>query len=304
MEEIQNTMRATQGRKLALRDARALERFAKNPQLGNSNFIIPTNPDHGIGEDGAPIPLSQLSGGGEAGLRRIIGKGKGKKMEGASNGMMEGCGMEGGAMHEGKMFGKQMKTAHGGASAAKFMESPIGKELLMKMSQMKGGAFCAEFKGGFMDAMKDEDELVSYSAKRGKGKGMMSQDTPGGDGREVSHARMLSASFGNRGAAIGGQDVPKGGLSPIAYGSPPQAPASFQRNTVGMGRAAAMKGAGKLQVEINHGDEMMEGGIMKKGGAMKKKRQPSARNIAISKLMKGRGMTLAEASRHIKEHGM
>jgi hypothetical protein len=299
MEEIQNTMRATQGRKLALRDARALERFAKNPQLGDSNFLIPTDPDHGIGEDGAPIPVSQLRGGtmsgGDAGLQRIIGKGKGKKMmmDAGSNGMMEG-----GAMHEGKMFGKQIKGVHGGASAAKFLESGIGKELMMKMGQMKGGAFSKEFREGFMEAMNDEDEALSYSAKRGKGKGMMPEITPGGDGREVAHARMMSARFGNRGAAMGGQDVPVDGISPVAYGNAPQAPASFQRNTVGMGRAATMEGCGKLQIEVKHGDEMM------KGGAMKKKRQPSARNIAISKLMRGGGMSLAEDSRHIKEHGM
>jgi len=299
MEEVQNTMRATQGRKLALRDARALERFAKHPQLADSNFIVPMDPDHGIGEDGAPIPLSQLKGsgmsGGEAGLQRIIGKGKGKKMmmEGASNGMMEG-----GAMHEGKMFGKQMKDTHGKDSSAKFLESAVGKDLMMKMGTMKGGAFSKEFRKGFMEAMKDEDEALSYSAKRGKGKDMMYGETPGGDGLEVSHARMMSSRFGNRGAALSGQDVPVGGLAPVAYGNAPQAPASFQRNSVGMGRAAAMKGMGKLEIEVKHGDEMME------GGAMKKKRQPSARNIAISKLMRGKGMTLAEASRYIKEHGM
>lgn len=295
MEEVQNTMRATQGRKLALRDARALERFAKHPQLADSNFLVANDPDHGIGEDGAPIPLSKLSGsgmsGGEAGLQRIIGKGKGKKMmmEGGSNGMMEG-----GAKHEGKMFGKQMKDTHGKDSSAKFLESAVGKDLMMKMGAMKGGAFSKEFREGFMEAMKDEDEALSYRGKRGKGK---DSETPGGDGLEVSHARMMSSRFGNRGAAISGQDVPAGGLAPVAYGNAPQAPASFQRNSVGMGRAAELKGKGKLEIEVKHGDEMMEGGA-------KKKRQPSARNIAISKLMRGKGMSLAEASRHIKEHGM
>ncbi len=315
MEEIQNTMRATQSRKLALRDARAMERFAKNPQLADSNMIVPTAPNEGIGEAGEAVPIS---GGGAAGLARMVGKGrKGKMMmEGASNGVMEG-----GGKHEGSRFGKSLKEAHGGASAAKFMESAPGREMMMKMAQLKGGAFSKEFREGFMEAMKDEDEGMAM--KRGRGKASLGgvygagEYTPGGDGREVAHAKMMSARLGERGAALGGQDVPMAGMAPVAYGNAPQAPASFQRNTVGMGRASAMKGMGKLEIEVKHGD-MMKGGARTGGartggaakacvsGAMeggKKKRMPSARNQAISRLMKEKGMSLGEASRHVKEHG-
>jgi hypothetical protein len=290
MEEIQNTMRATQARKLAMRDARAMERFAKNPQLADSNMLIPQAPNEGIGEAGEPVPIH---GGGMAGLARMVGKGrKGKMMDGASNGVMEGAGR-----HEGSRFGKSIKEAHGQASAAKFMESAPGREMMMKMTQLKGGAFSKDFREGFMEAMKDEGEAMTM--KRGKGKASLGgvygagEYTPGGDGREVAHAKMMSASFGNRGAAISGQDVPMGGLAPVAYGNAPQAPASFERNTVGMGRHVGMRGgASKACV-----DAAMEGGA-------KKKRMPSARNQAISRLMKEKGMSLAEASRHIKEHGM
>ena len=299
MEEVQNTMRATQSRKLALRDARAMERFAKHPQLADSNMIVPTDPDHGLGEAGEPVPIS---GGGAAGLARMVGKGrKGKMMEGASNGVMEG-----GGKHEGSRFGKSLKEAHGGASAAKFMESAPGREMMMKMAQLKGGAFSKEFREGFMEAMKDEDEALSY--KKGKGKASLGgvygggEYTPGGDGREVAHAKMMSARMGERGAALGGQDVPMAGMAPVAYGNAPQAPASFQRNTVGMGRAGAMEGGARTGGARTGGvaKACVEGAM--EGGA-KKKRMPSARNQAISRLMKEKGMSLGEASRYVKEHG-
>jgi len=217
------------------------------------------------------------------------------------------------------MFGKAMKDNHGGASAAKFLESPMGKDMMVKMMAMKGGAFSKEFREGFMGAMKDE---LSHG-KKGGAKAASLGLTPGGDGREVSHAKMLSARFGQAGAALGGQDVPMAGISPVAYGNPPQAPVSFQRNTVGMGRTGMMMGAGQLDIAINHGGmlgekgkgtrkAMMEGGgqldIAINHGGMegcgKKKRMPSARNQAVAKLMREKKMTLAEASRHIKEHGM
>lgn len=289
-------MRATQSRKLALRDARAMERFAKHPQLADSNMIVPQSPDTGLGEAGEPV---RLSGGGMEGLARMVGKGKGKKadmMGCGSNGMMEGAGK-----HEGMRFGKSLKDTHGGASASHFMASAPGREMMKKMMELKGGAFSKEFREGFMEAMKDEDEALAYKGKRGRGKASLggvygagrSEYTPGGDGREVAHASMMTASFGNRGSALGGQDVPIRGMAPVAYGNVPQAPASFQRNTVGMGRA----GSGELELEIKHSG--MEGGAM-----MKKKRMASARNVAIGRLMKEKKMSLAEASRYIKEHGM
>jgi hypothetical protein len=75
----------------------------------------------------------------------------------------------------------------------------------------------------------------------------------------------------------------------VAYGNPPQAVDSFKNNTVGMGRPRKMAGAA------------LAGAAM--AGAGKKTRAPSARGAMISKLMKEKGMTLGQASKHIKEHG-
>ena len=151
-----------------------------------------------------------------------------------------------------------------------------GRMLARHMKKMYGDAFASDFMRGY---------------------GSLS----GGGGYQVAHAPMMNYSVGERGSALGGQDVPPGGMTPMAYGNPPQAPASFERNTVGMGRsgggrsggASHMKGAGQLT--ISHGDTCV--------GAGKKKRAPSARNQMISKLMKEKGMSLPEASRYLKEHG-
>jgi len=72
-------------------------------------------------------------------------------------------------------------------------------------------------------------------------------------------------------------------------------------------RTGAYEGKGKLLIKHlpdGEGEEMMV-------GSGKKKRRPAGPNDArrrrgamVSKLMKEQGMSLAEASRHIKEHGM
>jgi hypothetical protein len=153
-----------------------------------------------------------------------------------------------------------------------------GRMLARHMKSMYGDGFMREFMHGY---------------------GSLS----GGAMYQVAHSPMMASRVGLAGAATGGQDVPPGGMTPVAYGNAPQAPASFERNTVGMGRSGGgkltishggeMKGMGKLS--ISHGDSCV--------GAGKKKRAPSARNQMISKLMKEKGMTLPEASRYLKQHG-
>jgi hypothetical protein len=256
-----------------------------------------------MGEGGEPV---LLQGSGMEGLTRMVGRGKAKKM-------MESCSdgeMEGGA-REGKAFGKSLKDMHGQASASRFMESVPGRDMMMKMASMKGAGFSDEFRGGFMESMKNEEMSMDAPMKKGRGKaslggvyGAGSGLTPGGDGRQVSHSMMMSARMGERGAALGGQDVPFNGIAPVAYGNPPQAPASFARNTVGMGRSGGAKSGGAMCGSEKSGGAMMMEKIAEMEGGAKKKRMPSARNQEISRLMKTKGMSLPEASRHIKEHGM
>ena len=54
---------------------------------------------------------------------------------------------------------------------------------------------------------------------------------------------------------------------------------------------------------INHGTDMALDALAS-GGSLKKKRTPSKRNMLISKLMREHGMSLGEASKHIKENGL
>ncbi len=62
-------------------------------------------------------------------------------------------------------------------------------------------------------------------------------------GLEVTHAMMSPVRAGLAGQANGGQDVPPGGIAPRAYGSAPQAPASFARNSVMLGAQPVLPSA-------------------------------------------------------------
>jgi hypothetical protein len=276
MEEVLNTMRATQSKKNALGKARAMELQLQSPQTMDSNLLEPTTDDiiHG-------------KGGGDAGMRRIVGNGKRgrpRKMAGASNGVMEGGAMSN-AKEMGAKIAEQLTSLHGKDFADQFH--------MGVMDKLKGGA---EMRGGFWGALaslalplignlfgsgqmtqKARDELMNlFDEKKG---GMALLGRPGHgtyqggakkrggagpisappSGIEVSHAMMSPAQSGLAGQALGGQDVPPGGLAPVAYGSPPQAPASFKRNAVGMGRpaGAGMKACGGAVTQKGREDERL-----------------------------------------------
>lgn len=240
-------MRMNRRKKEAMRDVRALEKMERHNQLDRySNQLIPKDP-HGMPPSGSNLrKISGLGSGGEAGLARIIGKGKRKVKMAEPESDTSDEEMEGGRKFMGKMLAKHLMDSHGEKYLKKFAKG-----------LMKGG----------------------------------------GGGIEVGHSFMTPAAAGERGAALGGQDVPPGGVAPQAYGNPPQAPASFQRNTVGMG----MAGAGELK--ITHSGGRRGAGELKitHSGEGKPKRS-NARGQMISKLMKEKGMTLPEASRYLKEH--
>jgi hypothetical protein len=249
MEQLQEEMRQNQGKLNTLSNRRAMEKQMQKPQM-----MLPTELE----------PSSEkYSGGGEAGLRRVVGAGRRKKPsmevmeEGGTNGHMEG-----------------------GANA-------MAKSLMQQMVRIHGPDFTRQFMEG----------LNAHANETRGGAAPRTVNTPGGN--ETIHARMSTSMPGR---PSGGENVPPGGIAPIAYGSPPQAPASFKRNTVGMG---------KLSVHIGH-DEPMEGGRVRVAGAGKKKCATGGavsggaramRGAAISKLMREQGMTLGQASKHLKEHG-
>lgn len=251
MEEVQNEMRANRGKKEVMRDMRAMEKMARHNQLErHSNQLVPQAPN-GMPPSGSNLrKLNGLGSGGEAGLARVIGKGRRRKAAAAEPESESSDGeMEGGRKYMGKMLAKHLEETHGGRYMRKFM----------------------------------------------KGMGMS-----GGGGIEVEHA-MMSPAPPVRGGR-GGQNVPPGGVAPRAYGSAPQAPVSFERNSVGMGMTCSSNaGSGKLQ--ITHDDDMAGAGKLSITHGEGKPKRTNARGQMISKLMKEKGMTLPEASRYLKEHG-
>lgn len=265
MEQIQNEMRMNQGKKNAMANLRAVERQRKMPQNMMSTELEPS---------------SKMSGG-AAGLARVVGTGRkrgGAKRAESVSSMSSG---EGGARHMGKMMYEHLAKLHGQGYADKFMG-------------------------------------VGGAAPRGL--------PP--MGVEVLHARMSPARVGLPGSGLGGQDVPPGGVAPVAYGSAPQAPAQFQRNSVdvgsqgllpnaqvGSGRRKAAKAAASVHHTLNDMDSAGGKAVLGvrgvypsvapaaattvvKGGAR------AVRGAAISKLMREKGMSLPEASKYLKEHGM
>lgn len=264
MEEVQNEMRANSGKKFALASARAGERAAKAPQLMDNSQLEPTNPK------GMPS-----GGANDAGLRRVIGRKKGAGRKGTMPRLdisekesdVSSDEEEGGARHQGRMMAEHLAKMHGAGFAKRFLRGAM----------RHGGAKQIETPMGF----------------------------------QVAHAQ---SDMGQ---------VPPGGRPAMAYGSPPQAPASFARNSVGMGMPEPSMKAAKMRAKSMKGGSngrMVGAGVLRieHGGAagITSTNLPSAqigngmaggkravRGAAISKLMKEHGMTLGEASRHLKEHG-
>lgn len=272
MEQRQNENRVAASKRHLLAEARALELEAKHPQIS-------------IGDPSPkPSEAQPMVGGGDAGLARVVGRGRRKKAAAAPSPRSPSPEME----EEGELSG--------GARH--------GKMLAEHLREMHGAGFLDDFAKGFMSVIKPVASIASFipgpigavgKVVSGALGGAKPRKMRGGAGYAVEHSMMSPTSVGMPGSAAGGQDVPPGGIAPVAYGNVPQAPASFKRNTVGMGRAgggraggAAPAGAGNLHI-VHEG--------------MGKPKRASARGQMVSKLMKEKGMTLGEASRYIKEHG-
>jgi hypothetical protein len=283
MEQIQNEMRETQGRKNAMGKRRAMELQMKAPQLMDDTQLEPTEPQPGVRGGGMDSRMARLVGrkGGRKPRMEVEEMSSDDEMKGGSNGRIVG-----GAKELGAAFMKQLEAIHGGAFLKGFQEGFVGSPAHMGRVRGKGG--------------------IGYAAQ--------GADSTPGEGRMVLHARMSQPL--TRMTAAGGENVVPGGMAPIAYGSAPQAPASFMRNTVGMGQAAKMGKMhrmpdGSMMPGATHGGAGLLGrpghgvykgaatGAAAPAGAGKR----SARGAAVSRVMREKGMSLAEASRYIKEHG-
>jgi hypothetical protein len=203
------------------------------------------------------IAARKVRGGGMAGLSRVIGAGKKEKHmveDMDADDMME---LEGGARHQGKALMKHLAAMHGGAYSKEFLE-------------------------GMMDDKIDEHVDELHKPKRAK-------KVRGGAGMFAASAAPENAPSAMRVPASGATIAP-GAEAPKSAGAPAFAPASFKRNTVGMGKPA-MKGGAKAHLMPT---EM----AAVKGG------RRAERGQMIAQLMREHKMSLGEASRYLKENPM
>lgn len=165
-------------------------------------------------------------------------------------------------------------------------------------------------KGGAMMMKKEEEsesececreascECESKMSSGSRKKMPKKLEGAGGGVQQMAHARMSSGAL--PGAARTGAIVPPGGIAPVAYGNPPQAPKGFQRNGVMLDRAArgekpsAVRGAGAPA----GGAGAPAGGAAPSAAS---KRAERGRKIAM--IMREKGMTLPQASAWLKAHG-
>jgi hypothetical protein len=122
---------------------------------------------------------------------------------------------------------------------------------------------------------------------------------------DAFHRGLMAAADGDSDVEMEGGALVPGGVAARTTGNPPQAPASFTRNSVSLDREApTLAGAGNLT--IHHEAPTLAGAgnltIHHEGAAKPKtKRAPSARGAAISKMMKEHGVSLGEASKMLKK---
>lgn len=269
MEETQTALRAARSMLLENRDARAMEKLALKPQLMGSNQLVAT----------VPRPMS---GGGEAGLRRVAGSGRPRMT---------------------KVPNRPAESRELMEDADELREHAVaqGRQLAGELHKIRGGAYMKHF----MSGMGKLDEMESESDEEMSGCGKL----------RMMHGGMMM----HGGVGVLPDIVP-------GYGNPPQAPESFKRNTVGMGKAAKrMMGCAKesmiqdqdskrmKQVQEIKGlkarkdmslyRDMEQAKVEDMSGGMKVDKR-KLRGAAMSRLMKENGMSLGEAAKYIKQHGM
>ena len=286
--------------KADLAAARAMEKAAQRPQL--QVF------DNEVEDNSAPAVSRGGAGGNEAGLARVVGRGRPKKAKKASRSAspasiaknvvkfdeeIEGGGLSGGAMKQGKMLAEHLGKVHGGGWLRDFAKGLMSgvKTVGEVVSNIPGpvGMIGKLAKGAIETGERMGEEAAANATynnpKRGRGRPRKTMMHGGAyAGNQVAHAGMDSVYDNPPGSGTGGQDVPPGGVAPMAYGNVPQAPSSFARNTVGMGK-----------LTITHGGDAAGG---------RKKRAPTNRAKVVAQVMREKGMKLGEASKYVKEHGL
>jgi hypothetical protein len=183
-----------------------------------------------------------------------------------------------------------------------------GRKFARHLMEAQGADFLKKFHEGLMEFCEENMEL-----ERGRGVLRIEHGVEGG--RIVPPGKCMT----------GGRVIPPGGISAKAYGNPPQAPASFERNGVMLDVAAEQsapvrRGRGKRDdgaVSQTVSPRGLSGKAMPGTGPgavplplaepptipIMRGGKRSDRANMVSFLMKQKGMSLGEASKHIKAKG-
>ena len=165
---------------------------------------------------------------------------------------------------------------------------------LMDDLGMVGDLMSQSFKRMFGGAKEDDEMSCECEMKtEHKGRKMPKVKGSGGGVQQIVHASMSSGKVGLPGAARTGAQVPPGGVAPVAYGNPPQAPKGYIRNSVMLDRAARGEVVGSGAV----------GGGAVGGAAPSTASKRAERGRKIAMIMREKGMTLGQASAWLKAHG-
>ena len=252
-------MRMNSGKKFSMARSRAVEKAMKHPQLMDDNQLEPT-------------AAGQLpTGGGDAGLRRVVGRGRPRKMKEMKvpDNSEEGEYLEGGAKHQGRLLAKHLMELHGGAYMRALRDG------MRSESPARGGDMCGS--GAPMESGKRVNNPMGREVESAVGL------------RRPPNA-LSSRVYGNPPQAPENFE-----RNMVGEGKPMSMKARKMRE-------ADMQGAGVLRIEHGGGMNAQVDGTGSNGRVVGCGKR-SARGQAIAKLMREKGMSLPEASKYLKQHG-
>jgi len=200
------------------------------------------------------------------------------------------------------VFDNQPESLLKGSGGEEGMRRVIGAGKRRKAAPKKEDIEISEL----VEEASSSDEEEADAKEEGRKFARHLMEVQGPEFLRKFHEGVMEFCEGHSGLE-GGRVVPPGGVAAKTYGNVPQAPASFQRNGVMLdvaadqsapapkrrGRGKAMPGAVPLPLAEPPSVPIMNG-----AGASR-----SERAKMVSFLMKQKGMSLGEASKHIKAKG-
>lgn len=297
---------------MRLSDRRALEINAQHPQragqgkmgrtrrsLADTKFQTDSDEEHndnleGKGHSAPGTRLNRLVGGRVKKNKKALAEKIGEKSE---------------ELHE--LEHEAMENDHfkqGGALASHLVQK-YGKEhaKMFGAGFMNGGGWWKDFGEGFKKGFFGTAKAVLPFVLPGVGSAVSTG---------ISALGLGKGGKGKKGVKLLGTEMTGGNIDILTgnndVGRVANPPPTFERNTVGMGMSGGVSTHQNTVVSPNRhhlgmGVPAMTGCGVSGGKKKRAKASPSdarrRRGQEVSRLMKEKGMTLGQASKHIKEHG-